>query len=126
MVRIAIGVDPEYPYSKVIKAGGFVNVKSHVGIDPATEAIPDDTREQTRLTLEHVEKALKSAGATVNDLVKVNVFLSNIDRDFDHMHEAYLAFFDARKVSEPPARTTVGVPLSWPELRVQMDAVAVG
>jgi 2-iminobutanoate/2-iminopropanoate deaminase len=123
-LRIAIGVDEEYPYSKIIKAGGFINVKSHVGIDPETNEIPDDIREQTRLTLEHLEKALKSADADVHDLVKVNVYLSNIDEDFDAMHEAYLEFFASRGMTQQPARTTVGVPLSWPELRVQMDALA--
>jgi 2-iminobutanoate/2-iminopropanoate deaminase len=123
-LRIAIGVDQEYPYSKIIKAGGFIHVKSHVGIDPETEEIPDGIREQTRLTLEHLEKALKSADAGVDDLVKVNVYLSSIDEDFDAMNEAYLEFFASRNVTQPPARTTVGVPLSWPELRVQMDALA--
>ena len=125
-LRIAIGVDEEYPYSKIIKAGGFVNIKSHVGIDPATEEIPDDIRQQTRLTLEHLEKALKAADVTVHDLVRINVYLSKIDDDFDEMNETYLAFFAERDVVEVPARTTVGVPLSWPELRVQMDALAVG
>jgi 2-iminobutanoate/2-iminopropanoate deaminase len=123
--RIAIGVDKEYPYSKLIKAGGFVHIKSQIGIDPATEKIPDDIREQTRLTLEHLEHALELAGSKIEDLVKINVYLSSIDRDFDDMHEAYLEFFDDRGVVEQPARTTVGVPLSWPELRVQMDALAV-
>jgi 2-iminobutanoate/2-iminopropanoate deaminase len=123
--RIAIGVDEEYPYSKVIKAGGFIHIKSHVGIDPATEEIPDDIREQTRLTLEHLEHALDSAGGQIENLAKINVYLSNIDRDFDDMHEAYLEFFADRGLVEQPARTTVGVPLSWPELRVQMDALAV-
>jgi 2-iminobutanoate/2-iminopropanoate deaminase len=123
--RIAIGVDKEYPYSKIIKAGGFVHIKSQIGVDPATDAIPDDIREQTRLTLEHLEHAVELAGSQIQDLIKINVYLSNIDQDFDEMHEAYLEFFADRDVIEQPARTTVGVPLSWPELRVQMDALAV-
>jgi 2-iminobutanoate/2-iminopropanoate deaminase len=121
--RVAIGVDDTYPYSKVVKCGGFVYVKSQVGID-AADVIPDDTKEQTRLALEHVEHALELAGTGVAQLLKINVYMQDIDSRFGHMNEAYDAFFDERGVTEPPARTTVGVPLSWPELHIQMDAVA--
>jgi 2-iminobutanoate/2-iminopropanoate deaminase len=122
--RVAIGVDETYPYSKVVKCAGFVYVKSQVGIDSAG-VTPDDTKAQTRLALEHIEHALKLAGTDVAQLVKINVYMADIDARFAGMNEAYDAFFDERGVSEPPARTTVGVPLSWPELHVQMDAVAV-
>jgi 2-iminobutanoate/2-iminopropanoate deaminase len=123
--RIAIGVDEKEPYSKAIKAGGFVHVKSQIGTDPATGEVADGIEDQTRLTLASIEKALKAAGTSVEGLAKVNVYLSDIDRDFDGMHAAYLAFFAERGIVEVPARTTVGVPLSWPELLVQIDAVAV-
>jgi 2-iminobutanoate/2-iminopropanoate deaminase len=121
--RVVIGVDETYPYSKVVKCGGFVYVKSQVGID-ASDVIPDDTKEQTRLALEHIEHALELAGTGVGELLKINVYMQGIDDRFASMNEAYDAFFDERGVTEPPARTTVGVPLSWPELHIQMDAVA--
>jgi 2-iminobutanoate/2-iminopropanoate deaminase len=123
--RIALQVDKEMPYSKIIKYDGFVWIKSHIGTDFETGATPDDTKEQTRLTLEHLEHALETAGSEVAKLVKINVYMSDIDAGFDEMNEAYDAFFRERGVTEPPARTTVGVPLSWPQLRVQMDALAV-
>jgi 2-iminobutanoate/2-iminopropanoate deaminase len=123
--RTAIGVDAKEPYSKAIRAGGFVHVKSQIGWDPETQQIADGIGEQTRLALGNIAKALDAAGATVAGLVKVNVYLAHIDEDFEGMGEAYAAFFQEHAIVETPARTTVGVPLSWPELRIQVDAVAL-
>ncbi len=122
--RIAIGVDEKEPYSKAIKAGGFVHVKSQIGTEPDTGDIPSDIADQTRLALGNIVRALQAAGTDAASLIKIHVYLSDIDADFDAMHAAYLGFFDELGVREGPARTTVGVPLSWPELRVQIDAVA--
>jgi 2-iminobutanoate/2-iminopropanoate deaminase len=124
-MREAIGVDEVYPYSKVIKANGFIYIKSHVGIDFESEEVVSGIEDQTRLTLDWLNHALEAAGGVLSNLVKVNVYLANIDEDFDAMHETYNKYMSDAGIDRPPARTTVGVPLSWPELRVQMDAIAV-
>jgi 2-iminobutanoate/2-iminopropanoate deaminase len=124
--REVIGIDPVEPYSKAVRGAGLVFVKSQVGPDPSTGEYPAGIAEQTRNTLAHLEHALELAGSSLARAVKVNVYLSDIDRDFDRMDQAYLGFFSERGVAERPARTTIGVPLSWPELLVQMDMVAVG
>lgn len=122
--REALGIDPVEPYSKIIKAGGLVYIKSHVGYDLETGDYPTDIATQTRNTLLHLEKALRAAAGEAGDIVKINVYMSQIDRDFDAMDRAYNAFFTERSVSEPPVRTTIGATLSWPQLLVQMDLVA--
>jgi 2-iminobutanoate/2-iminopropanoate deaminase len=122
--REAIGIDSVEPYSKIIKGGGLVFVKSQVGPDPTTHEYPPEIAEQTRNTLWHLEHALHMAGSSLDKTVKVNVYLSDIDRDFDAMDHAYLEFFTKRGVLQRPARTAIGVPLSWPQLLVQMDLVA--
>ena len=124
-MREAIGVDEIYPYSKVIKANGFIYIKSHVGIDFESEEVVSGIEEQTRLTLDWLNHALEDSGGVLSNLVKVNVYLANIDEDFEAMNEAYNKYMSEAGIDRPPARTTVGVPLSWPELRVQMDAIAV-
>ena len=124
-MREAIGVDEIYPYSKVIKANGFIYIKSHVGIDFESEEVVSGIEEQTRLTLDWLNHALEDSGGVLSNLVKVNVYMANIDEDFDAMNEAYNKYMSDAGIDRPPARTTVGVPLSWPELRVQMDAIAV-
>lgn len=122
--RVVIGVDEKYPYSKIVKYAGFVFIKSQIGVDDSG-VTPSDTREQTRLALEHIGHALQLAGTDVAKLVKINVYLADIDSCFDQMDEAYESFFLERGVEKRPARTSVGVPLSWPELDVQIDAIAV-
>ncbi len=125
MRRVALGVDPVEPYSKVIKADGFIHIKSHVGLDFETEEIVDGIGEQTRVTLEWLRKALEHAGGQMSNLVKINVYMSDIDADFDGMNAAYDEYMLQAGLDRPPARTTVGVPLSWDGLLVQMDALAV-
>jgi 2-iminobutanoate/2-iminopropanoate deaminase len=124
--REALGIDPVEPYSKIIKAGGLVYVKSHVGYDLVTGDYPEDIATQTRNALLHLEKALHTAGAEAGDIVKISVYLSRIDDDFDSMDRAYNEWFAGRGVTEMPVRTTIGSPLSWPQLLVQMDMIAVG
>lgn len=121
--RKAIGVDVVEPYSKMICTDELVYVKSQIGGD-ANGDYPADAGAQTRNTLEHLEHALEMAGTSLAEAVKISVYLSNIDRDFDAMDAAYLDFFAERGVRQLPARTTVGAALSWPQLLVQMDLIA--
>jgi len=60
MRRVALGVDPVEPYSKVIKADGFIHIKSHVGLDFDTEEIVEGIGDQTRVTLDWLRKAVKA------------------------------------------------------------------
>ena len=123
--RQAFGVDKEYPYSKVIKADGFIYIKSHVGIDPETDTIPEGITEQTTLTLGWLVRALEYAGGSPANFVRINIYLAHIEEDFDAMDVAYGSYMAAAGIDRPPARTTIGSALSWPELRIQMDAIAV-
>lgn len=123
LTRRAIGVDAVEPYSKIICTDELVYVKSQIGYD-ANGEYPPEAGAQTRNTLEHLEHALEMAGTSLGEAVKVSVYLSNIDRDFDAMDSAYLDFFAERAVLQLPARTTVGAALSWPNLLVQMDLIA--
>ena len=123
--RQAFAVDPVEPFSKVIRAAGLVFVKSQIGGDSETGEYPDDIGVQTRNTLEHLEHALEMAGSRLANAMKLNVYLSHIDRDFEAMDASFVKFFEERGVTERPARTAIGAALSWPQLLVQMDLVAV-
>src|SRR5690242_6060849 len=122
--REVLGVDAVEPYSLIVKANGFVFIKSHIGYDDAGE-YPSDIESQTRNTLRNLEKSLSTAGSGLDRLVRVNVYLSNIDDDFDRFDAAYGVHFRERGVDALPALTTIGVPLSWPQLLIQMDMIAV-
>lgn len=93
------------PYSHAVEADGFVYLSGQTPIDPATGGIiTGDIAAQTEQSFVNLFNVLKAAGLTPDDVVKVNVFLTDM-RDFKSMNEVY-----ARHFSAPyPARTTIGV-----------------
>ena len=81
--------------------------------------VPGGTGPETTQALRHVERILAACGATLADLVKVNVFLADIST-FEAMNAAYLAVIG----SDPPARITVGRADLALGAAVELDAVA--
>jgi 2-iminobutanoate/2-iminopropanoate deaminase len=111
---------PVGPYSQAIKAGGWIFVAGQVAIDPATgKLVGGDVKAQTRRVLENIREILSAAGASLKDVVKVNVYLARPE-DFAAMNEVYREFFP----EEPPARTTVAVKMVAEGLLVEIDAIA--
>lgn len=112
---------PDLPFSPVTRTGDLLFVSGQVGIDPATKQVVEGGVEgQTRQTLHNLERALSLAGATLADVVKVNVFLTDMG-DFAAFNAVYREFFP----SDPPSRTTVGTSgLSSPSMVVEIEAIA--
>lgn len=91
-----------------------------VAIDPATgKVVGGDVRTQTRRVLENIREILAAAGASLKDVVKVNVYLARPE-DFAAMNEVYREFFP----EAPPARTTVAVKMVSEQFLVEIDAIA--
>jgi enamine deaminase RidA (YjgF/YER057c/UK114 family) len=78
-----------------------------------------DPTAQTRQVLANVESVLRAGGATLQDVLKCNVYLADI-RYFQAMNDVFASFFPA----DPPARTTVQAPLAEPEMLVEIEAIA--
>lgn len=96
---------PIGPYSQAIKVGPFLFGSGQIPIDPTTgEVVKGDIKEQTRRVMENVKAVLEAAGYSLEDIVSVFVFLSNLD-DFKDFNEVYETYFREK----PPARTTVQV-----------------
>jgi reactive intermediate/imine deaminase len=111
---------PIGPYSQSVRIGRVVHAAGQGADDPATGTLAGaDIETQTRQCLRNVEAVLAASGATLDDVLRVGVFL--VDRsDFEGMNAVYETFFG----DPPPARTTVYVGLPG-ELRVEIDALAV-
>lgn len=108
-------------YSAAVEIDGWVYVSGQGPLDAKTaEAIRGTIEDETLCTLRHVEKILRAAGCTLNDVVKSTVHLSDIE-DFDRFNAVYKNFF--RDVPVLPARTTVQSKL-WNEIKVEIDVVA--
>ena len=98
---------PRGPYSPAVRAGGFIYVSGQVPVDPLTnQAVTGDVKAETRQVLSNVQRILEGCGASLSDVVKCTVFLTDV-KDFAAMNEVYTEFFGAAK----PARTTIAVPL---------------
>lgn len=124
--RTALNVDADAGYSKVVKAAGFIFIKSHAGSAGTPKHFPPTVAGQTVNTLRNLQTSLESAGGSLASVVRISVFLANIDRDFEDMDRTYRDYFADRATDELPVRTTIGVPLSKEHLLVQMDMIAVG
>ncbi|TXT57129.1 MAG: ketoacid-binding protein [Promethearchaeota archaeon] len=108
------------PYSHAVKAGEFLFVSGQ-GPKPGTE----DIQEQTITALGNVKAILEVAGAKISDIVKVTVFLKDIN-DFKKMNRAYKRFFKDNGVDEDfPARSAVEVAnLPAPTMKIEVDVIA--
>jgi 2-iminobutanoate/2-iminopropanoate deaminase len=109
---------PVGPYSQALKAGDFVFVAGQGSIDPATRKVTGETiEEQTTQTLENIKAILEAAGATLADVVKATVHLSDLAL-FSRFNAVYSSYFPDPK----PVRTTVGSQL--PGILVEIDVIA--
>jgi 2-iminobutanoate/2-iminopropanoate deaminase len=109
---------PRPPYSPVVVSGDLVYTAGQVAFDSSGTLIDGGIEEQTRRTLENVRACLEAAGCTMDDVIKVTAFLSDL-ADFSGYNEVYKEFFD-----EPyPARSSVQVGLP-PNTLVEIEVVA--
>jgi 2-iminobutanoate/2-iminopropanoate deaminase len=111
---------PGAPYAKAVKSNGFLFVSGNVGVNPETGQVPEGgIGPQTRQVLDNLKATVESLGCSFDDVVKVNVYLVDIE-DFAQMNEVYKEYF-----SEPPTRTTVGInALARPEFLIEIDLMA--
>ena len=117
VVRTDKAPAPKGPYSQGRRGGGLVFVAGQGPFDATGKLVGTTIVEQTRATLENVKSIVEAAGAKLSDVVKVNVYLTDLTH-FAAMNEVYASFFN-----EPyPARTTVEVGLLG--FLVEIDAVA--
>ena len=108
------------PYSQGIVSGGVVFVSGQLPLDPATgQFVEGGIEEQTARVIENLQAVLKAAGADLDSVVKVTVFLADMN-DFAAMNKVYTSFFG----SVPPARSAVQVARLPKDARIEMEAIA--
>lgn len=114
------GASPVGAYSQGLRAGDFIFVSGQGPLDPATgQIVGDSIEEQTARVLENIKAILEAGGASMADVVKVSVHLSDLDL-FDRYNKVYSAYFTDPK----PARTTVGSTLPREGMLIEIDAIA--
>jgi 2-iminobutanoate/2-iminopropanoate deaminase len=112
---------PRGPYSPAVKAGDYIFVAGQVPIDPISQkVITGDVQAETRQVLTNIRNILSGCGASMEDVVRCGVYLTNAD-DFQAMNEVYAEFFGVAK----PARSTIVVAsLPLKDAKIEIDAIA--
>ncbi len=112
---------PVGPYSPGIIAGNFVFTAGQLGIDTTTGKLHDGVKAQTEQCLKNITDILEAAGSSIDHVVKTTVFLTDM-AEFKDMNEVYSKFFDT---DPKPVRSTVQAALVTPEMRIEIDAIAI-
>lgn len=115
------GAPPRGAYSQGWRAGDFIFVTGTGPIDPSTGNLAGDTIElQTAQTIDNISAILEADGASLRDVVKVTVHLS------DTSHFARYNSVYGQRFSQPyPVRTTVGSDLGHaPGMLIEIDCIA--
>lgn len=113
--------DPNFQtgaYSDGVLVDGFLFVSGQASVDFKTSSFVLGTiEEETIRTLDNIKAIIEKAGATMGDVVKCTVHLSDI-KDFDRYNKIYASYFTGIK----PARTTVQSVLAE-NIKVEIDAI---
>ncbi len=108
------------PYSQAVRAGAFLFISGQLPVDPATgNLVEKDITAQTERALLNIDAILDAAGMGFEDVVKVTVFLADMN-DFAAMNSIYAKFFKV----EPPARAAVQVARLPKDALIEVEAVA--
>lgn len=107
------------PYSPVVRAGDLLFVSAQAGVDPTTGKVPEGgVGAECRQALANVERALKAAGSSLDQVVRITLFYKSLD-DLPHINEAFAQVFP----NDPPARSAAIVGLAGGR-SVSIDAIA--
>ena len=113
---------PLGPYPHARRLGNLLFLS---GIGPRhreTEQIPEGIEAQTRACIENIKAILEDAGSSLEKVVDVMVFLTNIDRDFAAFNRVYAEYFET--LQSRPTRTTVGVVALPVPISVELKVIA--
>jgi 2-iminobutanoate/2-iminopropanoate deaminase len=112
---------PVGPYSQAIKADGWLYISGQIPIDPKTGELVEESFElQVRTVLDSITAILKAGGSDLDRVVKVTIFLA----DMDHFAELN-AIYDEYFSSSRPARACVEVSRLPRNVALEIEAVAV-
>jgi len=107
-------------YSQAMTDGDLVFTAGQIPMTPEGDLLDDEAiAVQTRQSLENVKAILEDEGLTMQDVLKVSVFMDDM-QDFDEMNDAYKEYFQ----DNPPARSAVEVANLPKGAGVEIEAIA--
>ncbi|MGL5353015.1 MAG: RidA family protein [Clostridium sp.] len=107
------------PYSQGMKIGDFVFTSGQIPVNPETGELVTDIQKATRQSLENVKAVLEASGTTLEKVVKVSVFVKDMN-GFALVNEVYAEYFK----ENPPARSCVEVARLPKDSVIEIEAIA--
>ncbi|KAK6906390.1 endoribonuclease [Kwoniella mangroviensis CBS 8886] len=92
-------------YSQAVRAGSYVYTSGSVGMTKEGQMVEGTVQDRTRQVIQNLDAVLKGSGMSLKNVVKANIYLSNLSRDFNAVNEVWKELMPEPK----PARTCVGV-----------------
>jgi 2-iminobutanoate/2-iminopropanoate deaminase len=119
---VSPGADPKTapPYSSGVMTDGTFYVSGTLGVDPATGKVPADTEAESKLVLDAVKQTLEKGGLTMDDLVSVTIYCTDLEM-YDKFNAVYRTYFHEHF----PARAFIGVAKLVRGAHLEIAAVAV-
>ena len=108
------------PYSQAVKKGNLLITSGQLPIDMETGAFPEGIEAQTKASLTNCRSILEAAGASMADVIKTTVFLSDMN-NFAAMNGVYKTFFEG----DYPASSAVEVARLPKDALVEIECIAV-
>ncbi|WWC88921.1 uncharacterized protein L201_003836 [Kwoniella dendrophila CBS 6074] len=105
--------------SPAVRLGDTLYCSGQTPIDGTGKVVDGDIEELTAQCIKNLEKVLKHAGGSLNDVVKVNIFLKNMD-DFPRVNVVYEKLMPTPK----PARSCVQVAKNPGDVRIEIECIA--
>ncbi|MFY0634742.1 MAG: RidA family protein [Vannielia sp.] len=106
-------------YSRAVVCDGWVFVAGSTGADPETGEMPEDVVDQCRNTLETIRRALEQAGASLDDVVRVNYVLP-VAADFEPCWPVLAEAFGKAR----PAAMMIEAGLISPAMKIEIEVTA--
>jgi 2-iminobutanoate/2-iminopropanoate deaminase len=112
---------PDLPFNHVVRADRFLFLTSQLSVDLKTGIIQSgNIVEQTQRSLDNIKFLLANCGATMDDIVKVVIYMRNL-KDFDKVNEIYSQYFTK---GNEPARVTIQAISPIENIDIEIEIVA--
>jgi enamine deaminase RidA (YjgF/YER057c/UK114 family) len=120
------GLQPTPAYSQVVVStpGKIIFVAGQVGVDKTGKVVGSDLQAQAKQAFENIKTALAAAGATFDDVVKINWYVKEYKPEMRTMLREVRSAYTSK--DHPPASTLIGVTsLATDEYLVEVEAIAI-
>lgn len=107
------------PYSQGIQVGNLLFCAGQIGVNPQTTEMPQSAVNQAKQALENLKAVLTEAGFSLNDVVRAEIFMTNLD-DYKDINEVYDSYF----LEQKPARQAVAVAALPRAAKVEISFIA--